>query len=111
MANRSAFMYFVIGGVIGILLGSILQNPVAGLAIGLGVAGAGYFLGQRNGGAPSFGGGRSAGRGAYQALLAKARGDKSLAERLITYEQKRNPGGSRNEWAADALDRWNRDRS
>ena len=111
MTNQNAFMYFVIGGVVGILLGGLLQNPVAGLAIGLGVAAVGYFMTQRNG-TSTFTSGRGGGRGgAYQQLLAKARGDKALAERLMAYEQKRNPNGSRNEWAADALDRWNRDRS
>lgn len=49
--------------------------------------------------------------GAYRALMAKAGQDSSLVERLIAYEQKRNPHGTRNEWAADALDRWERDRT
>ena len=111
MANRSAFMYFIIGGVVGILLGAVLNNAVIGLGIGLGVAAIGYFLTQRGGGSASFSGGGSGRGNAYQQLLAKARGDKGLADRLIAYEQKRNPSGSRNEWAADALDRWNRDRS
>ena len=110
MTNRSAFMYFVIGGVVGILLGTILNNAIIGLGVGLGVAAIGYFLAQRGGSGASFSGGRNRGN-AYQQLLAKARGDKGLADRLIAYEQKRNPNGSRNEWAADALDRWNRDRS
>ena len=110
MTNQSAFMYFIIGGVVGVLLGAVLNNAVIGLGIGLGVAAIGYFLAQRGGSNPSFGGGRGRGN-AYQQLLAKARGDKGLADRLIAYEQKRNPNGSRNEWAADALDRWNRDRS
>ncbi len=50
-------------------------------------------------------------RGAYKVLLAKARGDSALVERLVTYEQKRNPRGTRTEWVADALDRWERDRA
>ena len=111
MNTQNAFTYFIIGGVVGVLLGAVIGDPIIGLGIGLGIAAIGYFLAQRSGGgSASFGGGRSQGR-AYPQLLAKARGDKGLVERLMAYEQKRNPGGSRDEWAADALDRWNRDRS
>ena len=112
MNNQSAFTYFIIGGVVGILLGAVSGSAVLGLSIGLGVAAIGYFMTQRGGGVSFGGGGRSGGRrGAYQQLLAKARGDKGLAQRLMAYEQKRNPHGTQEEWAADALDRWNRDRS
>jgi hypothetical protein len=47
----------------------------------------------------------------YDVLLAKAGGDVALVERLVTYEQKRNPTSTRSEWVADALDRWERDRT
>lgn len=50
-------------------------------------------------------------RGAYNALLAKSGGDSALVERLVAYEQKRNPRGTRSEWVIDALDRWERDRT
>lgn len=109
MSNRNVFTYFIIGAVVGILLGTLLNNPVLGLAIGLGIAALGYFLAQRGGGISLSGGSRN--RNAYQQLLAKAGGDKGLADRLVAYERKRNPNGSADEWAADALERWKRDRT
>ena len=45
-----------------------------------------------------------------QTLLRQARGDRALAERLIEYEQQRNPDANRQVWIADAIDRWERDR-
>ena len=100
----------VIGVLIGALVGGLAGNLGLGMVVGLGLAVAGYFM---QNGAGSLGGGRvkSGGRGAYNALLAKARGDEALVERLVTYEQERNPRGTRTEWVADALDRWERDRT
>ncbi|MEZ4642864.1 MAG: zinc ribbon domain-containing protein [Chloroflexota bacterium] len=45
----------------------------------------------------------------YQDLRRKARGDTSLVERLIAYEQRRNPRASRQQWLQDAIARWERD--
>lgn len=45
----------------------------------------------------------------YQALWRKARGDTALVERLIAYEQQRNPQDGRHQWLQDAIDRWERD--
>lgn len=46
---------------------------------------------------------------AYRTLLAKARGDRALVERLITYEQKRDVRGTRLTWIQSANTRWERD--
>lgn len=43
-------------------------------------------------------------------LIQKARGDGDLVERLLTYEQHRNPKGNRIQWLTDAHARWDRDR-
>ncbi|NJK63905.1 MAG: hypothetical protein HC921_15570 [Synechococcaceae cyanobacterium SM2_3_1] len=48
--------------------------------------------------------------GLYQSFVEKARGDRALVDRLITYEQRLNPDGTRSQWLTDALDRWDRDR-
>lgn len=45
----------------------------------------------------------------YYDLRRKARGDEALVERLIAYEQRRNPRASRQQWLQDAIDRWERD--
>lgn len=52
---------------------------------------------------------RMAEQQAYRALLAKAHGDRALAERMITYEQKRDPHGTRLIWIQSAIARWERD--
>jgi hypothetical protein len=49
-------------------------------------------------------------QGLYQSLVEKARGDRALVDRLITYEQNLNPDGTRSQWLTDAHDRWDRDR-
>ena len=46
----------------------------------------------------------------YQDLLRKARGDGELVERLVEYEQQRNPGSDRLKLLQDAIDRWEADR-
>ncbi len=45
----------------------------------------------------------------YQNLLRKTQGDEKLAERLIQYEQRRNPYATREELIANAIARWERD--
>lgn len=106
---KNILAYLLIGALVGVLIGSFTRNAVLGLIVGIALGLAAYVMQQRGG---SLGGGRSrgGGRNAYSTLLAKARGDEALVERLITYEQSRNPNGTRTEWVADALDRWERDR-
>lgn len=106
---KNIFAYISIGALVGILIGALTGNVVLGLIVGIALGVAGYVMQQR-GGSLSVGKRASGGRGAYNVLLAKARGDEALVERLVTYEQKRNPNGTRNEWVMDALDRWERDR-
>ena len=45
----------------------------------------------------------------YQTLLAKARNDTELADRLIEFERKRTPYASREELIRSAIVRWERD--
>ena len=45
----------------------------------------------------------------YRQLLAKARGDRALVERLVEYERQRNPGAARSVLLRNAIDRWERD--
>ncbi len=45
----------------------------------------------------------------YDSLMMRARHDQSLVERLIAFEQSRNPEGDRERWISDALLRWKRD--
>lgn len=104
--DRSILYFLLIGAVIGLVLSSFVGNPFVGLGIGLAVGLVAWLLRNRVGKRVNF----SHGNGAYQELLSKARGDKSLVERLINFEQKRNPDGVRRDWVADALDRWERDR-
>ena len=106
--NRSIFYYLIIGAVVGLLLSGVIGDPLVGVGIGLVIGLIAFFLRNRVGGSNrgSIGGG-----GAYQELLAKARGDESLVNRLMAFEEKRNPNGNKSQWAADALDRWERDRA
>lgn len=108
--NRSIFYYLVIGAVVGLLLSGVVGDPFIGVGLGLVIGLVAFFLrnrmGGKGGGRGSFGGGD-----AYQELLAKARGDQSLVNRLMAFEEKRNPNGNKQQWADDALDRWERDRA
>jgi hypothetical protein len=45
----------------------------------------------------------------YRQLLAKARGDSDLVERLVAYERQRNPDAGRSRLLQNAIDRWERD--
>ncbi len=45
----------------------------------------------------------------YDSLMLRARGNQSIVERLIAFEQERNPDGDREQWISDALVRWKRD--
>ncbi|MBD2060003.1 zinc ribbon domain-containing protein [Oculatella sp. FACHB-28] len=45
-----------------------------------------------------------------QQLLRRAKGDKKLVERLIQYEQQRNPNSNRLQLLQNAIYRWDRDR-
>jgi len=45
----------------------------------------------------------------YQDLLVRSRFDRDRADRLIAYEQRRNPMGSRAEAIKSAIERWERD--
>jgi hypothetical protein len=45
----------------------------------------------------------------YDSLMLRARGNQAIVERLITFEQDRNPDGNREQWITDALIRWKRD--
>ncbi len=45
----------------------------------------------------------------YDSLMLRARHDQPLVERLISFEQSRNPEGDREQWISDALARWKRD--
>ena len=44
----------------------------------------------------------------YQALLAKARGDEALVERLIDVERQRTPNATRRDWLDAAIYKWER---
>lgn len=46
----------------------------------------------------------------YKDLLAKCRGDKNLAERLIAYERKHAPSANGEELIRSAIQRWEQDR-
>jgi hypothetical protein len=48
-------------------------------------------------------------RALYDDLLRKVGGDKAAVERLITFENKRNPDGNRTQWLQQAIWRWERD--
>jgi hypothetical protein len=41
--------------------------------------------------------------------LQKVGGDHEAVERLVAFEQERNPNGTRISWLKDAIDRWQRD--
>jgi hypothetical protein len=45
----------------------------------------------------------------YRSLLARARGDEALVERLVEYERQRSPQAEPRQWLEDALERWERD--
>jgi len=45
----------------------------------------------------------------YDSLMLRARGNQPIVERLIAFEQERNPDGDREQWISDALIRWKRD--
>lgn len=45
----------------------------------------------------------------YNDLLQKVGGDHEAVERLVAFEQERNPNGTRISWLKDAIDRWQRD--
>ncbi len=45
----------------------------------------------------------------YKQLLQRARGDRALAERLLTYEQQRAPEANRLQLLQNAIYRWDRD--
>lgn len=46
----------------------------------------------------------------YQQLLQRARGDRQLADRLITYEKNRHPTSTRLQLIQNAIYQWDRDR-
>jgi len=46
----------------------------------------------------------------YGQLLNRARGDRSLADRLVDYERRRSPNSTRSQWLDNAIYRWDRDR-
>jgi hypothetical protein len=58
-----------------------------------------------------FGGGGGGGGGDYRRLVSLARGDAGRADRLIAYEQKRDPSLSRGEAIRSAVERLEYDRS
>lgn len=45
----------------------------------------------------------------YHRLLAKARGDRELVERLLEYERQRDPSAAKSALLRNAIDRWERD--
>lgn len=45
----------------------------------------------------------------YDSLMLRARGNQSIVERLIAFEQEHNPDGDREQWISDALVRWKKD--
>ena len=107
--NRNTIFTILVGAAVGLLLGNVIGNAVLGLILGLAL-GVGAIVMQ--GRTMGLGGSRRVGgRSAYQELLAKAGGDQSLVDRLIAFEQKRNPSGTKQQWTEDALDRWLRDRA
>jgi hypothetical protein len=53
--------------------------------------------------------GRDSEKQLYQRLLQKAGGNKALADRLVTYEQQRNPRAKRQQLLQAAIERWERD--
>lgn len=103
--NRSFFYFLIIGAVVGLVLSNVVGSPLVGMGVGLGIALAAFVVTRRGSGGAALSRG-----GTYDELLSKARGDASLVERLIAFEEKRNPNGTRQDWVADALDRWERDR-
>ncbi len=107
---KNILAYISIGALVGILIGTFTNNIVLGLIIGIALGVAGYIM-QGRAGSLSGGGRASSRRGAYNRLLVMAHGDEALVDRLIAYEEKRNPNGTRSEWVADALDRLERDRT
>ena len=107
MNERRALYAIGIGLLIGLLLTTILPNPWLGLGLGVLVGVGAYYaqLGRLSGLSPRNHNTQ------YESLLKKARGDRALVERLISYEQKRVPTMSREEATRQALDRWRRDNS
>ncbi|HFE37592.1 MAG TPA: hypothetical protein ENK06_04105 [Gammaproteobacteria bacterium] len=104
--DRSILYFLLTGATVGLILNGFVGNPWLGLGIGVVIGLLAWLLRGRLGKRTISG----LKGNVYQELLSKAHGDKSLVERLIGYEQKRNPDGVRQDWVADALDRWERDR-
>ena len=107
--NRNTLFTILVGAAVGLLLGNVIGNAVLGLVLGVAL-GVGATIMQGRAGSIA-GGRRTTRRGAYRELLAKAGNDQSLVDRLIAFEQKRNPNGTQQKWAEDALERWLRDRA
>lgn len=103
----SIAVYIIIGVMLGALIAQLSGNLLLGGIVLLGII-AVYFLPSREKG--GVGGINRLTGNAYQQLVTKANGDKALADRLIKFEQKKNPDLSYEEAAEFALDRWNRDR-
>ena len=99
-----------IGLMLGLLLSSILPaQRLLGLGIGIVIGAVGYFLPVGLPGGKKIELPFNQESRLYEQLLNKARGDKALVNRLIAYEKKLSPNGSRAELVRAALDRWERD--
>ncbi|MBA3471301.1 MAG: hypothetical protein H0T53_16820 [Herpetosiphonaceae bacterium] len=79
----------------------IIMLPLILLVVGVG------YLAFRQRPALNLGLGRE--QALYATLLEQARGDQGLAERLIAYEQRRQPGATRQQAIQNAIYRWERD--
>lgn len=63
-----------------------------------------WLANRRNNGGPALE------RQAYEQLVRRSAGDRSLADRLIEFERRRSPKASRFQLIQDALAQWDRDR-
>ncbi|HOG47968.1 MAG TPA: hypothetical protein PLB78_15170, partial [Anaerolineae bacterium] len=100
----------VAGGALGIVVG-MFSTLVTSLLVwaGLGLLVARYMDSLHEFVAALRGIGAVRRGSAYKRLLARVRGDKALAKRLVEYEARRTPEAGREELAERALDRLERD--
>jgi hypothetical protein len=99
---RRILYSIAIGLAIGLLLAPLMRQPWIGLLIGVVLTLILVFWPWRERG-------DSGESDAYDEMLAKARGDRALVERLVKYELDRDHAITRAQAVNRALDRWSRD--